>query len=53
MIKKTILEIIGIAVTIYIFGLFFVLAVVADGYEGGDILTEHYRSVVQFIVGLF
>ncbi len=48
--KQIILDTIGISVTIYLFGLLFVLAMVASGYQGGDMLTEHYRSVLQFII---
>ncbi len=44
------LDAIGIVVTIYLFGLLFVLVMVASGYQGGDMLTEYYRSVLQFII---
>lgn len=48
--SKIILNTIGFAVSFYIIGLLFVLAMVASGYQGGDMLTEHYRSVLQFII---
>lgn len=38
------------AVLLYVFGLVFVLMNVAAGYEGGDLLTEHYRGVLQAIL---
>lgn len=42
-------NIFGIALVIYMLGLTLVLAKIANGYEGGDLMTEHYRTVLQFI----
>ena len=40
-------------VTLYIIGLLFVIVKVANGYQGGDMLSEHYRSMLQTVIGLF
>lgn len=48
--KQNILDTIGFMVTLYILGLLYVLLMVATGYQGGDVLTEHYRAVLQFII---
>lgn len=34
---------------VYLTGLLLVLVKVSSGYEGGDLMTEHYRGVLQFI----
>jgi hypothetical protein len=51
--KSQIIDVLGFAASIYIFGLLFVLLMVATGYQGGDMLTEHYRGVLQSIISLF
>ena len=43
----------GLAISIYTLGLAFVLIKVGEGYQGGDVLTEHYRWVLQGIINLF
>lgn len=51
--SKTIKDTIICVATLYMFGLLFVLAMVASGYQGGDMLTEHYRTALQAVVSMF
>jgi hypothetical protein len=47
--KKNILNVLGWVAVFYLMGFLYVMACVAQGYTGGDMLTEHYRSVLMFI----
>lgn len=47
---KTLLAIVAGVAIIYLAGLLLVLAKVSSGYEGGDLMTEHYRGVLQTII---
>jgi hypothetical protein len=46
---KNILGTLGAVSVIWLFGLIIVIGMVINGYQGGDMMTEHYRSVLQFI----
>lgn len=46
---KYITQFIAIAGLLYLFGFVFVMLSVMNGYQGGDVLSEHYRSVLQVI----
>ena len=48
--KEYILNFVLAAVVIYALGFGVVMLNVANGYAGGDMLTEHYRSVLQMFV---
>ncbi len=43
-------DIILSAIALYFIGLLLILLLVATGYQGGDMITEHYRSVLQSLV---
>lgn len=42
-------EVLCAVAVLYMFGFVVVMVLVASGYQGGDLLTEHYRSVLQLI----
>lgn len=47
---KTIGQFIGVLAVLYVVGFLWVMSLVMfEGYQGGDMLTEHYRSVLQAI----
>ena len=46
---ETILNILGWVAVFYVLGFLFVMIAVAQGYQGGDLLSEHYRAMLQLI----
>jgi len=43
-------DIILSAIALYFIGFLFIILLVAMGYQGGDMITEHYRSVLQSFI---